>query len=153
VSVNIAVGFRQAGHVALIRHLAVDASEVGIPSSEMTSTRSRGATRIVAALFGLLVVVLGGRQLVGTTPQALARPVKNAFVLSASDHGVQAVASRTPVPAQEARLDLGVATPVGAMTLLMLVWTAALAVGRGRLVLDTLGVRYRRRGPPTFFAI
>lgn len=118
----------------------------------MTTTGSRGASRTVLVLFCLLVVVLGGRQLVGTAPQAVAPPVSRASVLTASDDGALAVASRVPVPAQEARLDFGVASAVGTAALLMLVWTAALALGRGRLVLDRLGVRHRRRGPPTLFA-
>jgi hypothetical protein len=119
----------------------------------MTSTGSRGAARMVSVLFCLLVGVLAGRHVVETVPQAVAVPLKGGAVLSAPDQGLVAVASRAPVPAQEALLDFGAITPVTVSALLMLVWTAALAVGRGRLELDALGVRCRRRGPPTLRAI
>jgi hypothetical protein len=119
----------------------------------MTSTGSRRATRLVPVLFCLLLAVLGGRQLSGTEAQAVASPLKSATLSVAADDGLLAVASRAPVPAQEARLDIGPATAIGATAVLILAWMAALTVARGRLVLDVLGVCCRRRGPPSVLVI
>lgn len=118
----------------------------------MSTVGKRNAIRTVLVLFFLLIAVVAGRQLVEPAPQASATP-RDGAVLSTSDHGLVAVAARVPVPAQEARLDLGGIALVGTAGLLLLVWTSALAVGRGRHVLDTLGVRCRRRGPPAFLGL
>ena len=119
----------------------------------MISPGSRSATRIVPVLFCLLLALLGGRQLAGAESQSFALQLEGARMSSASDYGLLAVSSRAPVPAQEARLQVGAIIVTGITALLMLVWTAALAVGRGRLVLDMLGVRVRRRGPPALLAV
>jgi hypothetical protein len=114
----------------------------------MTSFGSRGASWFVSAFFCLLLASLGGRQLAATGMSPTVVPVDGATLSSASDYGFLAVAARAPVPEQATRLLLGAALAIGTAALFLLGWTAALAALRGRLVLDTLGVRYRRRGPP-----
>ena len=108
---------------------------------------------MVPVLVCLLLAVFGGRQLAASETRFLIAPLDGATVSSASDDGLLAVASRTPVPAQEARLHFGVATALSSADVLMLMCMAALAVGSGRLMMDMLGVRVRRRGPPALLAI
>lgn len=113
----------------------------------MISIGSRRATRIVPVVLCLLLAVVAGRQLATPARHAVAHS-NGAASLSEADHGFLAIASRTPVPVSEARLDLSADAPLRIAALLALVWTAALLVGHGRLEMDTLGVRCRRRGPP-----
>jgi hypothetical protein len=115
----------------------------------MTPT-SRRASRLVPALFCLVLAVLGGRQLAGTATRATIASPDGATLSSASDTGFLAVASRTPVQLQDGRLQLGAVVAAGLAALAMLAWTDALVVRR-RLVRDLIGVRFRRRGPPSSF--
>jgi len=116
----------------------------------MTST-SRRASRLVPALFCLVLAVLGGRQLAGTATRATIAPSDRATLSSAVDTGFLAVASRTPAQ-QDGRLEIGAVVAVGLAALAMLAWTDALVVRR-RLVRDLIGVRFRRRGPPFSFGV